>query len=253
MMTNVSIFPVHEKTAKSLLSPSPSIEVVWKTNDKLQNNPIVNGEAYDFVLEMESLNYLRTGWPIRMTEEMKNISNENISANLRIVGLLGYYSKGKSFFINQLLNEIRGQEPVIQPSSPSWLWHILTFYKRLSWIDFIILFLIFCANGGNKNWTSLGVLIFLAIRLFLSDPDTHLIMRAQEAPGVTTKGISGIFASEYSRRLNESSILLLDTAGRNAPVRGTSNKIDTMHSTIFGLRSKESLIDDIVLDMSDTI
>eukprot|EP01040_Poterioochromonas_malhamensis_P019400 gene19400-22907_t len=99
----------------------------------------------------------------------------------------------------------------------------------------------------------MAMVVYLAIRLFLSGPDTHLMMRAQEAPGVTTKGISGIFASEYSRRLNESSILLLDTAGRNAPARGTSNKIDTMHSMIFGLRSKESLIDDIVLDMSDTI
>lgn len=260
MMTNVSIFPVHENTAKSLSSPSPFIEVAWKTKNDSQTNPIVQGEAYDFVLEMESLNSLSVGWPINMTEEMKSISHENISVNLRIVGVLGYYSKGKSFFINQLLKEIKGQEPAIQPSSSSWLDLIgrqfFTFYSRFSWIDFIIVAVTIFARDGNRRGKSFlisAVLIYLTIRLYLSSPYALFIMRAQEAPGVTTKGISGIFVSESSHRLNESSILLLDTAGRNAPARGTSNKIDIMHSTIFGLRSKESLIDDIVLDMSDTV
>eukprot|EP01039_Chlorochromonas_danica_P000128 gene128-136_t len=141
---------------------------------------------------------------------MKEFSAEDIPVSLRIVGVIGHYSKGKSFIINQLRKEFtkHAMPPV---SSTSWL-------QPFYYVD------------SNQS-----------------------VLRAKEAPGVTTKGISGIFFRDDSVYLNDSQMLLLDTAGRNAPARGSSNEIEVMYEDISDARSKEALIDDIIRFIADTI
>eukprot|EP01039_Chlorochromonas_danica_P002027 gene2027-2210_t len=237
-----------------------TIDVVFKASNEIEPTHIENSTSYDFIMKMESLHSLTDGWTVEMTKEMKAFSVKPLPISLRIVGVLGYYSKGKSFFINQLFNEIRGVEPKAA-SSPSF-WRSWTVFILLA---ILIITLIVAAKTFSSNSSSItmqgkvsltvsifALIVALCWKIYSSD-DPSLALRAQEAPGVTTKGISGIFASKASSFLNESSMLLLDTAGRNAPARGTSNKIESMHNNIFGLRSKESLIDDIISDVSDTI
>ena len=72
---------------------------------------------------------------------------------------------------------------------------------------------------------------------------------------VTTLGFSGVFTS-YSQGedLTKARVLLLDTAGRNAPAdRKSAWSVSQLKESISEIRSKERLIDDITIDISDTI
>jgi HSP20 family molecular chaperone IbpA len=64
---------------------------------------------------------------------------------------------------------------------------------------------------------------------------------------VTTKGLSGFFTRDGSK-------LFMDSAGRNAPAeRTTAEDASTTEKAINALRSKERLLDDILIDLSNVL
>lgn len=79
-----------------------------------------------------------------------------------------------------------------------------------------------------------------------------------EGPGVTTKGISGLFTKYNPNKMEtikDAKILLLDTAGRNAPTLRTDKRsgVKALLKDVSAARSKERFLDDLILSISDTI
>lgn len=166
--------------------------------DVFERVPIAESSVkqYDFVIDIESVEAIKPGWPIRF------YSNHTLThllpeapKNAPVVGLLGYYSKGKSFVVNGIYNA-----------------------------------------GGEAVQES-----------FLGYKSTVGSVSVATGAGVTTKGISGVFVANRS--------ILLDTAGRNAPASRPADlgELGLMRSYISSIRSKERLIDDIILGMANTI
>lgn len=76
---------------------------------------------------------------------------------------------------------------------------------------------------------------------------------AMTAAGVTTKGISGGLAGYNDRNIEDAKMLILDCAGRNAPARVWGSTLTAMQGGIAELRSKERLVDDIIIKISDLV
>jgi hypothetical protein len=164
-----------------------------------------NTKSYDFVIDIANISSLTQGWPVSFSAEAFPIFKQEVEEakskprSTVVVGLLGYYSKGKSFLVNNLYEAGRAINPGL-------LWF-------------------------NKKGPQLNV---------------------REGAGVTTQGISGVYTS-YKDNINEAKLLLLDTAGRNAPSLNVGTAIAKQREQISELRSKERLIDDIIIDIADTI
>jgi hypothetical protein len=75
-----------------------------------------------------------------------------------------------------------------------------------------------------------------------------------EDADVSTRGISGVFTG-FDTELEKASMLLLDTAGRNAPALQPPQKLDPgdLKNRITAMRAKERMIDDIITEIADTV
>eukprot|EP01038_Epipyxis_sp_PR26KG_P012458 gene12458-16711_t len=159
-------------------------------------------DTYDFIVDIPSVTSISNGWPLTMSTSAKEMfTNDHVKPIPipNIVGVLGYYSKGKSFIVNNLYNIGRAA-------------------KKAGWLF---------VDVGREP--------------------------AKTANTVTTKGICGIFTS-YEKEISDANLLILDTAGRNAPAtRSKLDQVKNMEQEISELRSKERLIDDIITDTSDTV
>ena len=77
--------------------------------------------------------------------------------------------------------------------------------------------------------------------------------------GVTTKGMSGLYTNfdptePKNETIVDAGLLLLDTAGRNAPAKRRENSpVESLLNDIRDARSKERLIDDLILSLADMI
>jgi hypothetical protein len=75
-----------------------------------------------------------------------------------------------------------------------------------------------------------------------------------EGDGVTTRGISGMYTGfSLDESIAKATTLILDTAGRNAPARGVPKDMAAMELDISQLRSKERLVDDVIISIADSI
>lgn len=75
-----------------------------------------------------------------------------------------------------------------------------------------------------------------------------------EGAGVTTRGISGMYTGfSLDEGIADATTLILDTAGRNAPALGVPKDMAAMELEISQLRSKERLIDDVIITIADSI
>ena len=128
------------------------------------------------------------------------LSESKKSTTLSIIGVMGYYSKGKSFIVNELYNA--------------------------------------GVQLGESNYNEKR-------------------LKARTAAGVTTKGISGVFSGYSEGNIDLAELLVLDCAGRNAPARAWSKEdnssIDQLRRGIEELRSKERLVDDVIIATADSI
>lgn len=68
---------------------------------------------YDFVIDIENLLDIQKGWPVnvRNDEVYERLFEESETdrSELAVVGLLGYYSKGKTFIMNGLYNMVSAE------------------------------------------------------------------------------------------------------------------------------------------------
>ncbi len=169
---------------------------------------------YDFVVDIDSVtSFGEEGWSVdALSKDAHDVlfSGEKYDAeNAQVLGLLGYYSKGKSFLLNGIYNAG------------------LQYNDDKKWFDF-------SAHPKYKRNVKVGA-------------------------GVTTKGISGVFTGfnpqDEKQTMRNARILLLDTAGRNAPATRSvyTDKVEKLRESISAVRSKERLIDDIILSVADSI
>ena len=186
-------------------------------------------KGFDFVIDIPSVLGIANGWTISVPDRSLEILLEDSNKNAATIGVLGYYSKGKSFIVEGI-----------------------------------------CNAGGGAN---------------ISLP---------QSAGVATKGISGVYSAYDNEGISKARLLILDTAGRNAPAlarrvlmdkdgknisyrKKLNNSHDSMNGSkicysnnnnnnssnndglqslrdeISAMRSKERYIDDIIILTSDTI
>jgi hypothetical protein len=76
-------------------------------------DPIKNYQGfYDFILPFETISSIEVGWPLTFSPEASEYLGDygyNFE-NLQTVGILGYYSKGKSFLLNHLYKSALGSQ-----------------------------------------------------------------------------------------------------------------------------------------------
>ena len=175
---------------------------------------------YDFQVRLDSALQLQEGWPIKtnacVPQLRRLLEDGELGGQAAVLGVLGYYSKGKTFLMNGIFEagQKRFEEDV---------------------------------QGGM-------------MRRLLGPPSR---LADGTGPGVTTTGICGKFARGSA--VEDSQLLLLDTPGRNAPSQlstvksegnGDSafrNLMSSMLEDIHEIRSKERLVDDMIMDVSDVI
>jgi hypothetical protein len=148
---------------------------------------------YDFVVDIPTLPSVVNGWPVSIANDALNTTSVEI--NYGIIGVLGYYSKGKSFVVNHLF------------------------------------------NAGKKTVSA-----------------SHRLNVATGS-GIVTRGLSGVFTGAgVEEDIRNGTILIIDTAGRNAPAMTSELKPgETLWKAISELRSKERFIDDLIIELSDII
>lgn len=75
-----------------------------------------------------------------------------------------------------------------------------------------------------------------------------------EGAGVTTRGISGVFAATKKDDLSTTRLVLLDMAGRNSPApRWKKGRSWSLVRRVRAMRLKERIIDDVALQIADVI
>lgn len=181
-------------TSRPLIGPKSNLVLELRSRD-LKGRTTKPGRSYDFVIPFENVSSIQDGWPLIFSPQASHCLGRDdfVFQNLQIVGILGYYSKGKSFILNHLYN---------------------------------------LATHGER-------------------------LTVAEGPSVTTRGFSGLFMNN-GEEIHSSSQLIIDTAGRNAPALRLPQlhqdaKDNGLGKQIDEIRAKERLIDDVIVDIANTI
>lgn len=171
----------------------------------MEKNPSVADDnlGYDFVFDITTLQKLAgSGWPVTVsTRYMKYLDakREHPEAAISIVAVMGYYSKGKSFVVQEIFN---------------------------------------AAHAHATGTFSTSIKDSLNLRT---------------GPGVTTKGVSGIFAVPDAS-FEQAPVVILDMAGRNAPApRLKQESTSQLSDVVKAMRLKERLVDEIAISVADYI
>ena len=94
----------NEKIKKNIKELMTKLEIIEKEKEKekIIKSPL---EFYDIIINIDSLyNIGKKGWKIIMNEKGKDMIDSKKEKKL-VIGILGNKSKGKSFFLQELLNE----------------------------------------------------------------------------------------------------------------------------------------------------
>jgi hypothetical protein len=192
-ITNIEYAPA---TTRFVTGPKSSL-VLELSSLGLTGPTAIPGRSYDFVIPFENVSSIQDGWPLIFSPGASHwLGKADFQfENLQIVGILGYYSKGKSFILNHLYN---------------------------------------LSTKGSR-------------------------FTVAEGPSVTTRGFSGLFMND-GNSINLSNQLIIDTAGRNAPAfrlspNGANQEMNDngLGKQIDEIRAKERLIDDVIVDIANTI
>jgi hypothetical protein len=213
------------------------VYAIWKKADATQPRPTAENKTsgYAFTVNIDKVTSIASGWHVHVAPFAKPIL-ENNDRLWTTIGVLGYYSKGKSFCVTQLYRAGRGlldtdnQAPTQgEPLLPSLL---PTFFGSST------------ASALVNNSS------------FEGNDEISLAT----GPQVTTIGISAVFTGFPTNSTPDNAeVVIFDTAGRNAPAERRLNEskavesINALIDEISELRSKERMLDDIVLSVSDTV
>jgi hypothetical protein len=189
--------------------------------------------SYDFIIPFENISSLQLGWPLIFSPQASQcLGRPNFQfQNLQIVGILGYYSKGKSFILNHLYKiATEGSEfTVLTGPSVTTRGFSGLFMDNGKTIEHANLLII---DTAGRNAPA-----FRIPPQYMGDQHSH--SSNNEHGDTTTTAAAAPPAPAASTAVMSSSRLSSDD-------NGLGKQIDE-------IRAKERLIDDVIVDIANTI